>query len=368
MKIAFVLSFIPNPRMNRRIDLLKKSNNISLIYWNRTLEEHTIVHEDIKTYEIKIKSNFGSPLKRLSQTRDFSRLAYSYLEDLKPDIIYVQGLDMLSIACSYKKRNNNVNIIYEIADLNTLIIDNQKSIIKKVVRSILVKQEKKLIKKVSRLVITSEKFYDTYYNKLITKDKVIYIPNIPDLSNFKDFKKQVNDKFTVGFIGSVRYEKQLKMLIDAAGICNINVFIAGSSNKDEIKEYCKDKSNIFYFGPYDYKTQVSSLYSRVDAIYSVYDAGMTNVSVALPNRLYEGIYCELPIIASLNTYLGEIVEDLGVGVCINHLELNSLIDGLNRLANDKDYYNSLVSNCIKNKDLINPEMYNKNLIDFINKL
>lgn len=72
---------------------------------------------------------------------------------------------------------------------------------------------------------------------------------------------------------------------------------------------------------------------------------MNNVKVALPNKLYESILCELPIIVAKGTYLSELVEKMGVGVSVSHKDKNELKNVLTKLANDKSYYQSMVESC-----------------------
>ncbi len=170
MKIVFVLSHIPDPRINKRINILKDKYNISVIFWNRqTVDIWDICHDDIDIHEVRIKAYYSNPIKRIIPTCKFAIEAIRILKDLKPDLIYTGNLDMLSICNFYSRFNKKVKIIYEIADLNKLIIDKTKSIINNIIRRILVFTEKKLIKKVNLLVLTSEKFYDVYYYKFIEK-------------------------------------------------------------------------------------------------------------------------------------------------------------------------------------------------------
>src|SRR5690554_520526 len=206
MKISFLLSFIPNPRMERRIKLLKNKFNISLIYWNRNLKAKKVKIENIETYEVKIKADFHLKhlITRFFNTLKFRSKALKLLKEINPEIIYVQNIDMLSIAYKYQKRKNK-KIIYEIADISSLVIDKQKGIVRKTFSFLLKMRERKYLKQTSLLVITSPKYYDEYFKKLITKDKVFYMPNIPDIKYLIDFKKQEPHPFTIGFIGVIRY-------------------------------------------------------------------------------------------------------------------------------------------------------------------
>lgn len=366
-KISFLLSFSPNPRMKKRINLLKTNYITSLIYWKRT--EKNIwgrVEGEIETVEINILSNNGKPLLRIIPTVKFAFRALRSLHKIKPDCIYVQNLDMLCIAFAYKIIfENKVKLIYEIADIHSLLIDHQRSLLKKIAQIILRRIDRKLCKYIDLLVNTSDKFYDVYYSKFVPKEKLLVIPNIPDVEVFKNYKKKTCGEFTVGFIGAIRYKEQMKMLINAAKKANIRVLFAGSGIDNEIENMCCGYDHVSFYGEYDYKTEISKLYGMVDCIYSVYDADMTNVKIAIPNKLYEAIFCELPIIVAKGTYLAELVEKMGVGISVSHKNEIELFNVLNLLRDKGTYYNQYVDACRIYRNQINLASYNKKLIEKI---
>lgn len=369
MDIVFLISHLPNPRMNKRIEVGKKAGTTSLIYWDRgTVEIWDIFHKDISNYKIRILAAYTNPLKRIFPTIKYGIQAIKQLRKLKPKILYVANVDMLLIANIYSFiTRRKTKIIYEIADLNKLVADKQISLVSKFASKVLITLEKKLTKKIDTLVVTSEKFYHSYYAAFISQSKVLFIPNMPDIKYFQDFSRKDNGTFTVGFIGAVRYKNQMKMLINAAEECGINLLFAGAGLDDEIENLVKDKPFVKYIGKYNYEQEIANLYGQVDAIYSVYDADLKNVRVALPNKLYESIYCELPIIVAQDTYLSEIVESEGIGISINHNNQKQLTDAIRRLANDIDYYNSFVNACNSVKEKINIKIYNDKLFERLSK-
>ena len=369
MKIVFVLSHIPDPRMNKRINLLKDKYDVVLVYWNReTLNIWEIQHKDIETYEIRIKAHYTSPVKRILPTFKFAVEVIRYLRKINPDILYTENIDMLSICSIYYMFKRNFKIIYEIADLNRLIIDKPDSIVEKLLKKVLTLTERYFSKKVNLLILTSKKFYDAYYKEFISQKKMVFMPNIPNLKFFKLYRKKNGGRFTVGFIGAIRYKDQMKMLIEASEKSGVDILFAGVGLDNEIEQMCLGKQNITYYGKYNYDSEIAQLYNKVDCVYSVYDADLNNVKVALPNKLYESIYCELPIIAAKGTYLAELVEKMGVGVSVNHKDVSELINVLLKISNDKEYYNTLVKGCNRNKDSIDISKYNEELLDRIKKL
>ncbi len=341
--------------MNKRIKLLKKDSAVHVICTRRASQNIWEPAQDVDhvIFDIDLPSS-KKILKRYFVSQEFQKKALSKLEELKPNVIYAEGLDTLIIAGKYS-RNHNVHIIFEVADLRENFISSPKKILDRIVTFELLRREKKAFKNVDFLVVTSPKFYDIHYCKLISKEKMIFIPNVPDIEVFKRYKKHSGD-FTVGFIGGIRYLNQMKMLVDVAGEVGCKVLFAGaggtSTDYEEIHSYCLGKDYVSFTGRYDYNSQIADLYGMVDCVYAVYDADNPNVRIALPNKLYESILCELPIIVAKGTYLEELVKYWNVGISVNHKNQEELADSLRRLMNDSTFYNGLVSSCKERKTLV----------------
>ena len=93
-------------------------------------------------------------------------------------------------------------------------------------------------------------------------------------------------------------------------------------------------------------------------MYAVYDADIKNVQVALPNKLYEAVVCEIPLIVAKNTYLEEIVEQWGVGIAVDHKSVAELVDALNMLRSDRAQYLKIQEACRTHQHEVDLRMYN----------
>ena len=193
------------------------------------------------------------------------------------------------------------------------------------------------------------------------------MPNTPDKEVFANYKKKSTGLFTVGFIGGIRYLEQMKLLVDACSIVGCNVLFAGAGGTTDdylkITDYCKGKQNVEFYGKYNYSEEIAKLYGMVDCVYAVYDADNPNVRIALPNKLYESIICELPIIVAKNTYLEELVKYYNVGYSVSHHDVNDLVNVLKELATGKCHVSPLSFEMAKEDIDINK--YNKELKQII---
>lgn len=350
MHISFLLSFTPNPRMNKRLRLLKEEHEISLIYWKRSKEylwgdvlADTLndIHFDEVEVRIENKKLFG----RIISTIKFARAALFRLKKYCPKCVYTQNLDMLFIASLYRLFcNSHLKIIYEVADIHEILIQPQKSPGKKIIQWFLRFVECRLCKNISLIVLTSDQFYERYYNKIVLKDKYLYLPNMPEKRLFSNYRHKEDGIFTVGFIGAARFPRQIKNLVQACKKTHVELEIIGSFLDKELEEYCKNE-DVTCYGKYNYETEIAKLYGRLDCVFSAYPVEDFNVDIALPNKLYESIICELPIIVSQGTYLGEIVEKYKIGVSIDCNNIESYKQAIMMLRDDTQLYQEIVQNC-----------------------
>lgn len=369
LKSIFLLGFLPNPRMYKRIALAQTYSDVHLVCWDRgkdMLENPEGIGFKYTVFRIEAGNN---PIKRIFPLRKFGKKALNIIKQEKPDIIHVQGLDMLQIACKYKKTNKNVHIIYEIADLHRLIVDKQKKIINRIAQKYLLWQDKLCCKEVDILVITSQKYYDSYFYQFVPKEKVFFFPNVPDLNAFNGYKKKSTGIFTIGYFGIIRYKDELKLLINSISKQNIHLIIAGyEGDGNEIESMCREKDNITWVGRFDFKESAASLYSQCDCIYAVYDASMANCRVALPNKLYEAIYCELPILVAADTYVSDVVKEWGVGLSVRH-DSQDEIDNAIKYLMIHDNYKKFVNGCNRHKQEIdlmsNNQMLKNKIMDLL---
>ncbi|MBC1935868.1 glycosyltransferase family 4 protein [Listeria grandensis] len=371
MKICFVLPHEPNPRIEKRIDSLLAQHQVTVLVWNKNDSQPFFTRQEnnlVKYIDIMEPCDHGKPLKRILPMLRFSKKVCRYLKEEEPDIIYTTNLDLLKSINNYVRRNSKVKIAYEIADLHYMLVDPAKSIKQKLVQIVLRNVERRLSKRVELLITTSPKYYDVYYNQFFHENEVLFIPNIPDVSNFDNYKVKERGPFTVGFVGAVRFEKQLKMLIDVCEKLNINVFIAGLDKKGEINRYSEEKEHVRRFGKYNYSKDIANIYGQCDCIFSVYDSSLNNVKIALPNKLYEAMHCQLPIIAAKDTYLSELISEWNIGEsiqCDSSIELETLLKKW--MSNDRGFQ-FLREQCEIRKTELDLDVYNEKLVERINGL
>lgn len=341
-KLFFLINHTPNPRILKRCRALDEVSDILLVYWDRLLDIDREFKKN-KNWDIrpiKLKAHLGYPFYRFFLLVIFFLKVFKVLKKEKPNVIYAEKIDMLFIAWVYKKTvDKNVKIIYEVADLIKIKLNKNKDFsFNKILYIIIFNIEKRMNKSVDLLVLTSRYHWEEYYKDIISKDKYLLMLNVPPKKLFRNFKKTEHNDIIIGYIGSIRYPKQLKMLIDVvSSVEEMSVFIAGDgSNYEEIKNYSKDKEYVEFYGPYNYFEEINNLYSKIDCVFSVYDTNYSdNIKIAFPNKLYEAINCELPIIVAKNTKVADFVKNKKIGFAVDDSSKMELKNVLLKLKNKK---------------------------------
>ncbi|WKV08012.1 glycosyltransferase [Thermoanaerobacterium sp. CMT5567-10] len=357
-KVLFIVPHNIDPRIKKRIRIFINNNyQVYLLYGNRDKKSNNELDLlGINNITWVNFSNSRSTIKRIFNLLLFSKNVCKYIKNIQPDIIYITGFEALIAVCLCSLKNRK-KIFYEVPDL-----PGGRWRRNKIFKKVIDKLEKMLLNNIDRIVLTSPFFIENYKEY---KTKIFIFENLPEKRIFANFEKKHHEKFTIGFFGEIRYKKSMETLIEGlGGLNNIDIIIAGKGiYYDEINDIAKKYSNIRMLGSYDYEKDIVYLYSLVDCIYSVYDLISDNVRLALPNKLYEAIICELPIIVSKGTKLEEFVKNKGLGFGISPDNKNELREIINNLISYKEILKDIEGNCRIIKDMYYYENIEKEFID-----
>lgn len=361
MKITFLLTNPPNPRMQRRAKAFSRFAECTLSCIRRSgtdiyqYSESLFTEINEATRDVPAASNlFG----RLKAFPGLLKMQMDTLAEMHPDIIYLQGLDCLLVACIYRRLHDaKVKIVYEVADLREAFFDGN-SILGKLRNISIQRVEEFLLKRIDLLVATSAKFLDLRYSSLVPKEKTIEVPNIPNMEPFEGYQRKTKGEFVVGYVGVIRYLNQLTNVVDAAAKAGVKVIISGGfqdmAASTAFCRHCRDLGNVEITGKYNYETDIKAIYESFDCVCSVYDVSNPNVRIALPNKLYESVQCEMPLIVSRGTYLGEQVESRGIGATVDCDDVDEIYSLICAIKDRGRLYQRMVDACkdAKSSDLM----------------
>ena len=237
-------------------------------------------------------------------------------------VFYLEGLD---VAMFFHSINPMYKFIYEEYDLT-----HTYTRIKHVLEII----DKWIIKKSLITVTTSEGFIKFHFGA-IKPNNVFLLENklIPDIINHQIKKRKKFDKnhISIGFVGGPRFESVYNFIDVYCRNFPHHVFhIFGGpvpANFETLRKYNNCIFHSFFKNPDD----LPEIYDKIDLVLSTYDVKFENVRYAEPNKLYESIFFETPIIVSSNTFLAEKVQRLKIGYDINAMDENTIVKFIEQL-------------------------------------
>lgn len=270
------------------------------------------VREDINLLPMIENGNY---LKRIGKV--FTAVN-EIIEKNGNDAIYYATTFDIALVCFVK----GVRYIYGISDI-------VHSGFSPLMRNFFSMLDKKLIERSLCTILTSEGFVSYLKLNSVLLKKCLFIKNKLDKTildfprgsgSFKTYQKGIR----FGFAGNIRYETTLKLAEIIGKYYPDDSFIFWGNGKSEILARVNALSskyeNIQYMGAFSNPADMAKVYDSIDVMACNYDTTTINERIAEPNKLYECIYFNKPIIATAYTFFGETVEKLGIGLMVDNSE------------------------------------------------
>lgn len=327
MKIIFIISNIHLPRcINRVKEFHSRGYDCEVYFFDRTIFNNKTATIEVPMHSLGVlEAGSDSYFKRMP--RQYSIIRRVVRKYTNEDVVfYLFGFDMALI---YHYCFSNKPYIYEESDLRHTYFPN-------ILKIALEKVDKRIIKKSLMTVFTSEGFNEYHFGSIIP-DNVAFIPNrlSPDIQEIKilPHKEYDSDKLSVGFVGSPRFKSVYNFIkVFCSNFPNYELHLFGEPLLDGIEELRGKYNNCFFHGSFSSPADLPGIYSKIDLVLSTYDAVVENVRFAEPNKIYESMFFEVPIIVSKNTFLSSKVERMGIGYSIDPMNDSEIVNFVNKLS------------------------------------
>lgn len=325
--IVFILSSSVNQNGIKRIDeFIERGYNVKVYGFNRGVK----YSNKSKYININILASFSNNQpyqKRLGLMRKGIKSALAET-DGQDCVYYLIGPDVAMIFTLICKKR----YIYEEPDLVHTYINNR------CIRNILERIDKRIIRKSILSVFRSEGFPIYHFGDNIPDNCTVITNRLnKDIQRFPLVEKKEMDikHLRIGFVGGIRF-KSIKNFaqVFCKNFPKSEFHFYGILDTEKEKQLFKPLEkyeNCYFHGSFKNPDDMPSIYSSIDFLLSTYDVEFENVRYAEPNKIYEAIYFETPIIVSKGTFLGDKVTRLGIGYVVNPLnekEITSFINGL----------------------------------------
>ena len=216
--------------------------------------------------------------------------------------------------------------VYEISDLMELTIKN------KLLSKLLVWMNRRIVKHSLLSVYTSEGFVDFLHPKGTDTEKTVVMPNklnahCKSLPLAKEKTMDIQH-LRFGFAGAIRTETMYNLIkvIGEGGKHEVHlygIFTDENNGRYSIRSLVDQYQNVFYHGPFKNPEDLPEIYSHIDIVLCYYLPSKNDLYLE-PNKLYEVIYYNCPIIVADGTFVGRKVKQLNVGYTIDQGDAASL--------------------------------------------
>ena len=328
MKIVFILNLSCEPNSIKRINEFQARGYDVEAYG---FDRHLGVNNKPDDVDVRIVGDFSNSLPYLKRLPIIYKGIREVLQNTSHQecLYYLRGLEVALCFLILSRKQ----YIYEEADMVHVNFNNH------LLKRFMEMMDKMVIKKSLLSVFLSEGFLKYHYGNQ-NPANVHVIPNKlnPLIVNCPYVSSQKLDvqRIKIGFVGIIRY----RSIYNFARIFCQNfpqgefhfygVFSTGEDEKTFLS--LKNYKNCFFHGKYTNPQDLPQIYSQIDMVLSTYDVDKENVRYAEPNKIYEAIYFETPIIVSSKTYLAEKVERMGIGYAINAMNDDDVVRFISQLT------------------------------------
>ncbi|TMM53795.1 glycosyltransferase family 4 protein [Maribacter algarum] len=322
---------LEQPRVVKRIiEKAKDYDKIEVFGFKREIHEVNNFgilenYENVKLNIVGTMANY----KYMKRLANYFRLIIAIYSKygFKSKNLYVFGLDIRMVSTLVA----NSKIDYEISDIMWLYKSPlQKSFLRRI--------DTNLAKWSNSVIFTSKGFYDSHYKMFVKPENAIIKENkfktYDKVSPILDIKK---DKIRIAYIGAFRYSTIIERLLQVVRENkNLVLNFYGDGFKtivEEMKKNASENENIFFHGAFKNPDDLENIYAENNVNFVVYKNTLENEKVAMPNKFYESGFFNIPIVAAVNTYVGQRVLDQNMGWTID-IDYNSISKFLNNLQMD----------------------------------
>ena len=330
--VVFIAPQLQQPRVIRRINTVYQAGIPIRVYgfdsgiFSKNLQSISfpvteIIKRDKKASRFKKVHCFIRTLVRIKK------------ENPKDAIFYIFSAEMGNFSWIFRNRKT----IYEEADIFGAYFKNR------FLRNLFKWIDKGTIHRSLLTVFTSEGFVDYTFGENRRPDNVLVIPNKLNDRFFDACKKnEVKTKkidinhIRFGFVGIIRYPNTIIRFAEVVGryFPQHEFHFYGDPDVPSSIDVVKNMNNVFLHGPFVNPTELPEIYSNIDIVVSCYDTTSWNVRVAEPNKLYEAVFFETPIVVSIGTFLEKQVRRYNAGYSIKADDDQCIIDFINNIKID----------------------------------
>ena len=214
--------------------------------------------------------------------------------------------------------------------------------------------EKTCIKRVD-IIMTTGELDSAYIEKKYNLEGTVVIRNLPlaqEIPESFDFRKHLDlredDKILL-YQGVILPGRGLRIIIDIIDrLPNCILVVLGDGEyREYFQSVVKEKKlndKVIFFGKVK-QDELLKYTSGADIGLAIIENLSLSYYYALPNKMFEYIYCGLPVIASNLPQMKQITDKYNVGMIVHEENKEEIVMAINTLVQDKEVRSKLAYNC-----------------------
>jgi glycosyltransferase involved in cell wall biosynthesis len=349
-KVVMLLTnpFEPDVRVHKEAKaLVEHGYDVEIIAWDRKREyPKKQAFGDIKVARFQRISEYGSFLSTSVNLFLYNLYVFFILLRKEFDIVHCNDFDTLMSGIVAAKVKNK-KVVYDAHEVYPeAVAAATPSFIVRLLKRI----DAYLTRRADAVLCVSE--YQAKLFRESSPDNVEVVMNCfeiirVDSEKVMGIRKKFNPdekKMIVLYIGAFHPQRMLGELTDLfLDIKNDFILVIGGFGTLEEKIRSSVSRNIHFLGKVELADTIAYNHAA-DILVAIYDPKNRNNRITLPNKLFEAMAAGKPIIVSRGSHTGEIVTREKCGIAVEYGNKEEMLGVLERLKNDKDFYESLSRN------------------------
>lgn len=293
-------------------------------------------------------------LKTLLGMLKYRKKIYSYGLKIKPDIISAHNLFSLSIGYKIKRKiekkyKKQCKIVYDSHELTTEIAGFRQS--SWFYQLMVERNEKKHIRKSDAVMVVNDSIAKHNYEKYKLKKMPYVVRSIPEskivMSKHNHFREILNiksDKVILLYQGGIQKNRGIENMVLALNKLNTNfvlVLLGFDVNSMlqkilELAEKNAVKERVYFLQGVS-QALLPEYSNSADIGLCLNENTSLNQYYCLPNKVFEYINANIPILCSDFPEMAKIVNEYGVGEIVEYNNIEKIVETINNMLEGKRY-------------------------------
>lgn len=290
-------------------------SDVSAITWSRTVTESQIVDPD-DPWVFRAQADYGGGFKNYISHLKFMLYAYKTLTKINPNLVYACDLDTLIPSLVWGRKKSNL-LIFDQFDPLSVKASNP------IVSSLFNRLELVLSKRANFRITPNINRIGLNYT-----GEWIEIKNLFQIENSENLVQSSSNSLKLFYGGVLSSDRGLIALSSAVTALPEWEFQIFGQGPELVRLQSLNNSRIMTKGLLDHKSLMKEAQGS-DLYAALYDPKFNHNKNTASNKLFEAAQLGIPLLASRNTYLGELVGKHRLGWTVHYDDIQGIMGALN---------------------------------------